>query len=267
METTYQERIKAHWPNLTKGLQKAADYLLNEPIPYATHPAKKVGEMIGVSETMVLRLCNAIGYKGYAALQKEVRNELLHLSQATEEATESTFHDSVEADIENLRWLHKQIDAGQLEKVTNTILQSERIVIAGYYHSYSYAHWLYFNLNYIIGNVSLFRPESDAGVLDFLPENSSLIVFSFYRYAVDTIQLAKDAHQKGIKVIVITDSLAAPTVPFADITLPVHTAHSGDSLLQKGPVSLSLINAIIDKIIRSIADKGKKTPTFNYFIK
>lgn len=68
-------------------------------------------------------------------------------------------------------------------------------------------------------------------------------------------------------MIVITDSLAAPTVPFADITLPVHTAHSGDSLLQKGPVSLSLINAIIDKIIRGVADKGKKTPTFNYFIK
>ncbi|GIO24217.1 MurR/RpiR family transcriptional regulator [Oceanobacillus sp. J11TS1] len=267
MDTSYQERIKANLPILTKGLQKVADHLLNEPIAFATHPAKTVGKMIGVSETMVHRFCHAIGYRGYAELQKEVRNNLLNLSQSADEKPFSTFHDSIEADIENLRRLQKHLDTEQLEKVVNTILQSERIVVAGFYHSFSYAHWLYFNLNYIIGNVSLFRPESDAGVLDFLPAKSALIVFSFYRYAVDTIQLAKDAQQKGIKVIVITDSLAAPTVPFADMTLPIHSAHSGDSLLQKGPISISLVNAIVDEIIRKVTDKENKAPTFNYFIK
>lgn len=266
MNESYQERIRKHLPNMTKGLRKVGNHLLNEPIAFATHPAKKVGKMIDVSETMVLRFCNAIGYKGYMELQKEVREELLHLSQTMNEG-EGRFHQSIEADIHHLRWMKKQMDTGQMERIVQNVIDSERIVVAGYYHSFSYAHWLFFNLNYILGNVLLFRPESDAGILDLLPGKSTLIVFSFYRYAVDTIELAKKAKEKGIYVIAITDSLAAPTEEFADEVIPIHTATAGESLLQKGPMTISFINAWIHEIIRKVENQGKMKPTFNYYIK
>ena len=51
----YEKRAKEEFPNLTKGLKKVANHLLTDPMVFAIHPVKKVGEIIGVSETMVIR--------------------------------------------------------------------------------------------------------------------------------------------------------------------------------------------------------------------
>lgn len=59
-------------------------------------------------------------------------------------------------------------------------MESNKIIIAGYYQSFTYAYWLYYHLNYILGNTVLYRPETDSRIIINSPERSCLVVFSFF---------------------------------------------------------------------------------------
>lgn len=271
MNREYVERTKQKLPEMTKGLKKVGRYLLTEPIVFAIHPAKKVGSMIDVSETMVIRFCHYIGYRGYSELQKEVRHHLMNLENIKDKESiltkENNFKHFIEEDVKNLKQMKNIIDVDVLNNVVEKILESEKVVVAGYYHSFSFAHWFSFNLNYILGNASLFRPESDAGVLELMPKNSCIIIFSFFRYAVDTIRLAEEAKKKGIPVIVITDSWASPAAEYADYVLSIYSSENSNVLLQKGPTTMSIMNSILSELIDRVQDRGKILPTFKYYIK
>jgi len=268
----YIDKTRTRLPSLTKGLKKVANQLLVDPMIFAIHPAKKVGEIIGVSETMVIRFCNQIGYAGYSDLQKEVRQNLLNLNHDPNQTIENNsdhsnkFRQSMVDDISLLKLNSENLDIKAIDEAIQLIINSEKVLVAGYYHSFSFAHWFSYNLNFVRGNASLYRPENDAGLLDFLPENSCVFIFSFYRYALDTIQLAKEAKKKGIKVITITDSWASPVTEYADIVISILISER-KTLLNKGPVAMSLINSMLYEIINRVEDYGKVQPTYKYFIK
>lgn len=173
--------------------------------------------------------------------------------------------EEIKEDIKLLTKNAKKINIENAQEVVDTIINSEKIIISGYYQSYSFAHWLFFNLNYILGNTSLYRPEIDARVLEFLPKKSSVILFSFYRYALDTIRLAKDAKMKGIKIIAFTDSRVSPIVEYADYIILVSLENA--SIFRKGPVTLSIINSLLYEVIRRIDGVEEISPTYKYFIK
>src|SRR5699024_6378661 len=109
------------------------------------------------------------------------------------------------SDIQAIKKNMDIIEFSKLDDIVEVIIKSKQVVVAGYYHSFTFAHWLSFNLNYITENATLYRPETDSTLLKILPKDSCLIVFSFYRYALDTIRLAQEAKEKGITIITITD--------------------------------------------------------------
>lgn len=272
MDPNYVQQTKKVFPDLTKGLKKVADYLLSEQMMFAIHPAKKVGNIIGVSETMVIRFCHTIGYNGYSQLQKDVRSHLLQFRQETggEAATNGPapkrFTKQMQDDITILRSNIDSMEEEKMEAAVKAITESDKVIIAGYYHSFAFAHWFYFNLNYVLGgNASLYRPENDAGLIHLLPEKSCIVIFSFYRYAMDTIQLAKEAKGRKITVISITDSRVAPVAEFSDIVIPVKI--SPHAILNKGPITLSIINEILYEITLRVEKKGTIQSSYKYFIK
>lgn len=271
MPPPYIERTKEKFPLLSKGLKKVADQLLADPIPFAIHPAKKVGSIIGVSETMVIRFCYEIGYPGFSDLQKELRQNLLNLNQdigKSEEHLPSLHRVAARMaeDIPRIKTNVEELDPAAMEQAIETIIDSERVIVAGYYHSFSFAHWLSFNLNYILGNACLYRPETDP----FLPmasdQKTSIVLFSFFRYAAEITRLAEEAKQKGIRIIVITDSRVSPAAELADIVIPLNVAHQ-KAFLSKGPVTLSFINAMLTEISERVETRGLIQPSNKFFIK
>ena len=269
MTSNYIIQTKKQFPHLTKGLKKVGDSLLNNPSIFATHSSRHIGEMIGVSETMVIRFCKSIGYEGFNMLQKDVLNHLLVATKnhsqrlQNENINLNFFEEHIKRDITLISSNIKALDVERLESIVEMILKSERVVISGYYQSFPFAHWLFFNLNYTLGNASLYRPETDALVFDFLPNKSCVIVFSFSRYALDTIRFAEDARKKGIKVIAFTDSRLAPIVDHSDIVVLVEVGNN--SLFEKGPVTLSILNSILSEVMKRAEKTVVETDKFKYF--
>lgn len=62
--------IQQEYNQLSKGQQKVAKYLLEQPGEFAVKLASEIGEQVGVSETTVIRFCYSIKLSGFSELQK-----------------------------------------------------------------------------------------------------------------------------------------------------------------------------------------------------
>ncbi len=270
MVPNYMERAEKLLPEMTKGLQKVAHFFINDPVTFAIYPAKKIGEFIGVSETMVIRFCNAIGYD-FSHLQEEIRQDLLKINQKSLDMffERSQNHhnqfDSMEKDVTLIEKNSQRLNHEQIKKAANMILQSEKNIVIGYYQSFSFAHWLYFNLNFVHNNTVLYRPETDVNLLESATPKTCLIIFSFYRYAMEPIRIAKKAKEKGIPVIAITDSSVAPITEYADVSIVIYVGNMF-SFFQIGPIALSVTNVILDEVARCSTNVENKDELFHYFI-
>ncbi|WP_025785792.1 MurR/RpiR family transcriptional regulator [Sporosarcina sp. D27] len=259
-------KTKAAYPNLTSGLKKVADALLINPIMFATHPAKKIASLIDVSETMIIRFAKSIGYPGFGTLQTEIQRSLLSLTppNGVESTTVSDPYSGVmESDSKNIAQIANQLDWKTTEAVVDHLSTSTSIKVVGYYQSYAYAHWFTFLLNSLLGNTSLYHPETEIGI-STSGRGNCVVLFSFYRYALGSIRLAKEAKERENTVIIITDSLVSPANEFADYTLVIPISQK--SVLEKGPVTFSFLNSILLHIAKKTGKLSFVNPTSNYFI-
>lgn len=263
----YLENTQKHYHHLTKGLKKVAEYLRTNPVLFATHPAKKTAEIIDVSETMVIRFCKAIGYAGYGELQKDVQQSLLSLKPPKRNNGHdqvNSFERIMQLDEENIHHASLNVDWAVAKQIVDCLVQSKSTTIVGYYHSFSYAHWFYFLLHHLLDNTSLYRPETDIGFTN-KGSDHTVIIFSYYRYALEGIRLAKEAKEKGNKIIIITDSKLSPIADYGDYVLTIHSAKK--SILEKGPITFSVLNALLLHIAQKTGKMDFVNPANTYYIK
>ncbi|NQD66273.1 MurR/RpiR family transcriptional regulator [Bacillus haikouensis] len=263
----YIENTQKNYQHLTKGLKKVAESLRANPVLFATHPAKKTAEVIDVSETMVIRFSKAIGYAGYGELQKDVQQSLLSLKTPNRDIGHeqvNSFERIMQSDKENIHQASLNIDWKVASQIVDCLVQSKSTSIVGYYHSFSYAHWFYFLLHHLIDDTSLYRPETDIG---FTKKGSdhTVIIFSYYRYALEGIRLAKEAKENGNTIVIITDSRLSPIAEYGDYVLTIHSAKK--SILEKGPITFSVLNALLLHIAQKTGKMEFVNPANTYYIK
>lgn len=247
------EKINQNYSNFTKGLKQVGDSYMLDPFIFATHPAKKIGEQLGVSESMIIRFCVEIGYKGFKDFQKDVQLNLLNVSIENGEIQNidesSDILKSMQQDINHLQMNMKSIDENMLKTFVDEIIKAKKRLVVGYYHSSVFAHWLYINLRHYIHETILYRAEDDVELVESLPEGSVVIIFSFFRYSKSSINIARDAKERNLKVISITDSPFSPIVDYSDLTIPLKfTKNKGT--LHKGPITISFINALLFEVLK-----------------
>ncbi|SDN43950.1 transcriptional regulator, RpiR family [Fictibacillus solisalsi] len=263
----YYERTKDNYPRLTKGLKKIAEALMANPIIFATYTAKKNAETLDVSETMVIRFCKALGYHGYQELQADVQSSLLSLQPVSTDLFETedhSFGSIMNVDAQNILHAASQTNWSDVESVVEQLLSAKETKIVGYYHSFSYAHWFSFILNSLLNNATLYRPETDTGLRNKGKEYC-VVIFSYYRYALESIRIAEEAKENGNTVIIITDSLLSPICHLGDYVLSIQIAQK--SILEKGPVTFSLLNSILLHIANKTNNTELVNPINKYYIK
>src|SRR5690625_1679108 len=79
IEHIYQ-KIEKEKLSFTKGFAKIAAYFQKHPRTIAHNSAAKAGELIGVSETTIIRFAHQLGYSGYREFQKDVQQRLFRRS-------------------------------------------------------------------------------------------------------------------------------------------------------------------------------------------
>lgn len=249
------------------GLKKVAKYFLANPEAFALNSADKVSKEIKVSETTVLRFCYALDFGSFSAFQKEIREHLLnrtsslfeYQSHKSEMSGNQDFPSRLMLrDAELISQTAQRLNIGDFDRAVDRLAQADRVLVSGVRSSHAVAHWFSFTLELIRENVRLYRPDADDLILRLreLNGNSVFVAFSFHRYAVETIHLAREAKRTGAYVIGITDSEVSPIKDHVDVLFTVQLPKK--STIDVGPAVFSLMNAIVGGVSVRVAEPFKE---------
>ena len=259
MATDISQRIRNTYSTLSKGQKKIANAILNDYDKAAYLTAAKLGEMVSVSESTVVRFANELGFEGYSEFQHAVQ-ELVRTKLTPNQRIEVTkqrigrgdiLENVMESDISKIRYTLEKLDRTVFSESVDAILKAKRIYVAGARSTEPLAKILSYNLSLIFDNVKFINPTSSAEVFEqifSIGEEDTVIAFSFPRYSSKMVNAVKYARKNSAKVVVFTDSEISPLAEYADylITAQSDMASFMDSLV----APLSIINAIVVEITR-----------------
>ncbi len=257
MSLSLSQRIKNAYPSFSKGQKKIAATILNDYDKVAYLTAAKLGKLVGVSESTVVRFANELGYEGYAeflrAVQELIRSKLTpnqrieitkqHYSKG------SVLHNVMESDIAKIRYTMENLKPEEFSAAVDAVIAAEHIYVFGARSTQPIAQLLNYNLSLMFDNVRFVRPTSTAEIFEqmySIGEKDVLIAFSFPRYSSKMVNAVKYSKQKGTKIIAFTDSDASPLAEHATYLLPAQSdmASFMDSLI----APISIINAMVVEI-------------------
>jgi len=240
-------KLNQAYKSLSKGQKQLANYIMENYDRAAFITASKMGRIVGVSESTVVRFAYALGYDGYPELQKSlqelIRNKLTSVQriQLTSDLKQDDVLKSVlKADMANIRATIDSIDNAAFNSSIDALLNAEKVYIVGVRSAAPLAQFLSYYLNFVLDNViTVNMIVSDAyESMVRISANDVCIGISFR-----TIEALTFAKSRGAKLIAITDSAFSPLAELADHALIARSdmASFADSLA----APLSLINAII----------------------
>ncbi len=254
MTKSILNKIDALYHKLSKGHRKVADYIMANYDKAAFMTAARLGETVGVSESTVVRFATELGFEGYPALQSDlqelIRSKLTSV-QRMESASVRIAQDEIletvlTADAAMIKSTLEQTSKENFTQAVEAINRARNIYILGVRSAATLANFLAFYFRPVYDNVILVDSARASEVFEQIfriDERDICIAISFPRYSNQTISALHFIHDKGAKIISITDSELSPIAQLADYLLLARSTMASfvDSLV----APLSLINALI----------------------
>lgn len=260
--------IKKSMSSFSKSQKRIAEYILDHYEKAAYITAARLGEIVGVSESTVVRFANEIDFDGYPsfqkALQEIVKNKLTagqRLSVSTTRIKEENVLKSVlQTDIEKLKRTLDNVDLEAFNNIIDSLLSAKRVYILGLRSSAPLASFLALYLKLILDNVILLNTTDASEIFEQIikaREEDLVLSISFPRYSKRTIKASEFAKKQGAKVVAITDRSDSPLAVTAEHAILARSDMVSfvDSLV----APLSLINAIIVSVGMKRKEKLYKT--------
>ena len=260
--------IEQNMSGFSKGQKRIGHYILENYDKAAFMTASKLGKLVGVSESTVVRFAAELGYDGYPnmqrALQEMIRSRLTSTQriQAAGDlfSGQNVLSAVVQSDIEKLRLMASRADRNEFEQVVDKIMSAKHIYILGVRSSSFVAGYLNFYLHLLFENVTLVQTNAAGEIFEQLfriGPDDVMIAISFPRYSQITVNTVKFARDRGSGIIAITDNELSPGSLMADASLlaPCEMLSFVDSMV----APLSLINALLIAVGARMGTDASKT--------
>jgi DNA-binding MurR/RpiR family transcriptional regulator len=206
--------------------------------------ASELAELTGVSQPSVTRFALALGYDGFPALKRRLRQ--LHLSESDGDGAErdpasNEYQRAVAAEIANLEGLHTALsDPAVIQNAAEILIDSRPLAILGPRVSAPLASYLAFFAAKFHPDVRIATTE------DHLEQaraagGTAVLAVALPRYPAETIDLLGRCKDLGFAVVTLTDAAMGPAAAFTDIILP---AAVGTDLVfdsQAAPMVLAVV--------------------------
>jgi len=257
-------RLEEGMPVFSKGQRSIAVYVLSHYDKAAYLTASRLGAIVGVSESTVVRFAVELGFSGYpdfqAALQKLVRNRLTSV-QRMEVTNNLIGEDEVLdkvllSDMEKIRKTLEEIDHVSFESAVSAIAEAKNIYIIGVRSSSFLAGFLNYSLRMIFDQVRFVQTTSGSEMFEqimSIGEGDVMIAISFPRYSTRIINAVEYARGKGADVVALTDSELSPIASYANQLLIAHSDMA--SFVDSLSAPLSIINALVVAVARKKQDE------------
>lgn len=241
-------------PTFSKGQKRIGQYILENYDKAAFMTASRLGKLVEVSESTVVRFASELGYDGYPgmqrALQEMIRSRLTSTQRIEAAGERLARRDLLEAvvqsDTEKLREMVAQVDRGSFDRAVETIQKARHIYILGARSSSFVAGYLNFYMHLLFENVTLVQFTAAGEILEQLlhiGDGDVMIAISFPRYSRITVNTVQFARDRGATVIAVTDNEFSPVYPLAKeaLLIPCEMISFVDSMV----APLCMMNALL----------------------
>ena len=246
--------VQSRMSDFSKGQRLIGQFIIDHYDKAAFMTASKLGNTVGVSESTVVRFASEIGYDGYPQLQRmEVTTDQMGTSDVLSKV--------LNMDVEKIRRTLEETSREDFNGAVDDIIAAKKIYIMGVRSSSALAVFLSTYFHYIFDNVVLVDTSSTSELFEQIlriGKEDVFIAMSFPRYSQKTVQAAQYCHNRGAKVIAITDSRLSPIAENSNRMLLARSdmASFVDSLV----APLSIINALIVSV--GLKKKAEIADTF-----
>lgn len=216
MSETIQKILEDKLASATPSGRVIAQYILANLRYLPFESSASLARKIGVSEVTIGRFCRSLGYRHFKALKAELRDDLsdspwrlgerLHEFQRSARDSQALKR-SFELNIEGLVKVYELAQSSEMAGVAKRIAARKQILIAGFQTERSTAMMMVLHLQYLRDGVQLVDVGSGhfAEVLLGDPQAMALVIFENRRYSQQAELLARQAHELGVPVTIITD--------------------------------------------------------------
>lgn len=260
------EAMTNAYPSMPKQLRRAAKYILENPEEVALQSMRRVSVEAGVAPTTLTRLCTQLDFENYndfrAIFERSVKQRGPNFANRTEWlqalATDAPDHNGQliaqysEASLQNLALAMHENSAAQLMEAVKLMQEAKVVYVTSVGAMYYLAGYFQSVGEMIMPRMKLVDPLGAVGINDLsrMGEHDVLFVLSFEPYAKGSVKSAHFAGMVGAKLIVVTESRAAPAAANADSLLLVST---------KSPLfypSQTAVVALLELLLALLAAEG-----------
>lgn len=268
MARSILHQIESGFNGFSKGQKRIATYILENYDKAAFMTASKLGKLVGVSESTVVRFAAELGYDGYPSMQRalqEIIRSRLTSTQRIRAAGELFDRRDVlavvaESDMSKLRYMAEESNPDDFSSAVARIAEAKHVYIFGMRSSTFVAGYLHFYMRLLVKNVTLVQASSAGEVFEQLLHvgpGDVLIAISFPRYSRITMNAVKFARDRGATIIAVTDNELSPVYQMSDEALlaPCEMISFVDSMV----APLCLINALLVAMAGQMGERVSTT--------
>ena len=247
-------KIETMMPEFSKGQKAIGRYMLEHYDKAAYLTASKLGAVVRVSESTVVRFAIELGFEGYPELQKSLQ-ELIRTKLTSVQRMEITndrigdgevLSKILAGDIDKIRTTLDRIDPAAFDAAVDAIIGAKHIYISGMRSASLLSGFLGYYFNLMFPDVRTVQATSSSEMFEQLfriDEGDVFIGISFPRYSKRIIDAIDFAKSKGAVTVALTVSDASPLAACADHLLIARSDMA--SFVDSYVAPLSVINALI----------------------
>jgi DNA-binding MurR/RpiR family transcriptional regulator len=215
----------------------------------------ELAELAGVSQPSVTRFAVALGFDGYPALRRHLREVAPAEPAAADTGSSNEHQQAVESEIDNLRQLAEALaDPAPVRRAGRVLAGSRPLPVLGLRaaaaQAYGFAYFaakVHPDVRLLHEGGSMLHDRIDGAVR---AGASALLCFALPRHPREVVEALDHARQAGLTVVTVADSAFAPVARHSDVLLPaaVGTALSFDTACAPMLLGRVLLEAMCDEL-------------------
>jgi DNA-binding MurR/RpiR family transcriptional regulator len=222
---------------LPKRLRQCARFVLENPERIAVSTVAELAEASGVRPSAFVRFCQAVGFSGFSEMQRLFRGSYtqrwpdyatrLDRLRSRGGSQANLLGDFIEAGHKSLNLLSEMSDVQAFEQAVLTLKDASGIHVIGLRRSFPVAAYLAYMLDRMMVPVALQSAAGGVLTSGTTRPGDVLIAISFSPCSEETLAIARQAQERSVQVIGITDVMEGPISEIAQVVLAVSEVDVG----------------------------------------
>ncbi|MEW9502011.1 MurR/RpiR family transcriptional regulator [Jeotgalibacillus marinus] len=261
-------KIRSLYPSFSEKDRKIADFILKDPKHIIHLTITQFAEELEVADSTVFRFCKRIGFTGYQAMKISLASEVvtplknIHDAVTEDDDTKSLAEKVFRSNMKTLEDTMQILDAEEINKVTQVMINARKIEFYGSGGSYILAMDAYHK--FIRTGLNVSAPTDShiqlMSASQLSPEDCAVFI-SHSGSTKDVLKICQIAKDTGAKTIAITNLAKSPLSKQVDIplyTISDETDYRSEALSSR-IAQLSYIDVLYVSIMRTLNSSGQES--------